>query len=66
MYKRITNFSEQRMITAQEGATYCGMGKTTFRKWAEQIGARKVIGNLVRYDRLIIDAAIDSNDQKEE
>ena len=66
MRKRITNFSEQRMLTAQEAAGYCGMGLTTFRQWGAQIGAKKVIGNLVRYDRLIIDAVIDEANTKEE
>ena len=58
MRKRITNFSEQRMLTAQEAAGYCGMGA--------QIGARKVIGNLVRYDRQVLDAVIDATEAKEE
>lgn len=66
MRKRITNFYEQRMLTAAEAAGYCGMGLTTFRQWGAQIGAKKVIGNLVRYDRLIIDAVIDEANTKEE
>ena len=65
MRKRITNFCEQRMLTAQEAAGYCGMGLTTFRQWGAQIGARKVVGNLVRYDREIIDAVLDATEEKE-
>lgn len=66
MRKRITSFSEQRMLTATEAAGYCGMGLTTFRQWGAQIGARKVIGNLVRYDRQVLDAVIDATEAKEE
>lgn len=65
MRKRTSDFREQRMLTAQEAAGYCGMGLTTFRQWGAQIGARKVIGNLVRYDRQIIDAVIDSAEVNE-
>ena len=42
------------------------MGLTTFRQWGAQIGARKVIGNLVRYDRQVLDAVIDATEAKEE
>lgn len=65
MRKRISNFSEQRMLTTQEAAGYCGMGLTTFRQWGAKIGARKVIGNLVRYDRQILDAVLDEAEAKE-
>lgn len=56
----------KRMLTAQEAAGYCGMGLTFFRKWAAQIGARRKIGSLVRYDRQVLDAVIDATEAKEE
>lgn len=52
-----------RMLDAVQGATYCGMGRTTFRKWAEQIGAVRKFGQLVRFDKKVIDAALDAEQQ---
>lgn len=51
--------NEKRLFVAPEGAEYTGFGLSFFRKWAAQIGAEKRYGRMVRYDRLIIDAAID-------
>ena len=48
-----------RLITAQEGADYVGLGVQTFKKWADEIGATKHIGGrAVRYDIEVIDAEI--------
>ena len=65
MPKKEYNILEKRMVTAQEGAGYCGMGTTFFRKWAAQIGARRKIGSLVRYYREILDMALDATEEKE-
>lgn len=49
-----------RMLTLEQGAKYAGMGISFFRKWSAQIGARRVFSDrLVRYDRAIIDKALD-------
>ena len=52
---------EARMFTAQQGAAYTGMGRTSFMKWAKEIGARRTFGpRMTRYDRTVIDAALDA------
>lgn len=62
MRKRTTEsaFEEIRMFSVDEGTRYTGLGKSTFRRWAEEIGAVKRIGSRVLYDRTIIDKAIDN------
>jgi len=57
------NIETVRMIDARQGAEYCGMGRDTFRKWAEQIGAVRKFGQLVRFDKKVIDAALDAEQQ---
>lgn len=50
-----------RLLTETEAVKYAGMGRTYFRQWASEIGARRVFGKrLVRYDRKAIDAALDA------
>lgn len=50
-----------RLMTAEQAQGYTGMGKTVFRQWADKIGAtRKMSAHLVRYDRKVIDAALDA------
>lgn len=49
-----------RLMSDPQGAAYCGMGITTFRKWAAEIGAVKRFGNIKRNDKKIIDAALDA------
>ncbi len=48
------------MMSMFQGATYCGMGRTTFRKWAEEIGAIRKFGSLIRADKKVIDEALDA------
>lgn len=57
------NIETVRMIDVRQGAEYCGMGRDTFRKWAEQIGAVRRFGQLVRFDKKVIDAALDAEQQ---
>lgn len=48
-----------RLLTAQEAADYVGLGIQTFKKWADEIGATKHIGErAVRYDVEVIDETI--------
>ncbi|MDD5939731.1 MAG: DUF6462 family protein [Lachnospiraceae bacterium] len=55
-----------RMLTVQQGAAYTGMGRTSFMEWAKKIGARRTFGpKMTRYDRKIIDAALDSLGQSD-
>lgn len=49
-----------RLLTTQEAADYVGIGVQTFKKWADEIGATKHIGNrILRYDVEVIDKAIE-------
>lgn len=61
MNKRVlTEIENTRMMSMFQGATYCGMGRTTFRKWAEEIGAIRKFGSLIRADKKVIDEALDA------
>lgn len=51
---------EIRLFNIEQGSTYAGMGKTAFREWADQIGAIRRFGRTVRYDRRVIDRALDA------
>lgn len=51
---------DARMMTMQQAAAYCGMGKNSFREWADRIGAtKKFNAKMVRFDRVVIDRALD-------
>lgn len=58
--RKKTDINFVRLLDAQQGAAYCGMGRDTFRRWAETIGAVRRFGRLIRFDREIIDAALDA------
>ena len=66
MRKREQADIEVRMLTIDEGATYTGRGRTVFRRWADQIGATRRFGRSVRYDKRIIDAALDAMTEETE
>ena len=52
---------QPRMVPIPQGAAYCGMGRTTFRKWAIEIGALKFFGpKMLRVDLDIVDKALDA------
>lgn len=51
---------EPRMLNQKQAETYTGMGRTAMTAWAEQIGAKRHFGRSVRYDRRVIDAALDA------
>lgn len=51
--------ADTRWLDLTQGCVYTGLGKTTFRKWAKEQGAEIKIGRIVRYDKGIIDAAMD-------
>lgn len=54
------NVDGVRLLSLSEAQMYCGLGRTTTRKWCEEIGAVRRIGSRVLYDRNTIDAAINS------
>ena len=51
--------TETRWFDLEQGCTYTGLGKTSFRSWAKQIGSEIKIGRIVRYDKQIINKAMD-------
>ena len=51
---------EPRMLNQKQAETYTGMGRTAMTAWAERIGAKRHFGRAVRYDRRVIDAALDA------
>lgn len=57
--QRNVPIEEKRLLMEMEGATYSGMGRSYFREWAKQIGARRKFGRAVRYDKAVIDKALD-------
>lgn len=58
--RKRAEISEKRLLDMDEGAKYCGLGRVTFRKYADAIGATRKIGSRVLFDRLVIDTALDS------
>lgn len=55
------NRSNARMLSEVEACSYVGMGRVYFRQWAAEVGARRVFAKrLVRYDKAVIDAALDA------
>lgn len=51
--------AEARMLTIEQACAYTGMGKASLRNWCEQIGATCRFGRMVRYDKTVIDKALD-------
>ena len=61
MHKRkITGTDKPRLSPMQPAAEYCSMGRTTFRKWAEEIGALRRFGRILRVDMDVVNAALDA------
>lgn len=58
--------NEVRLFREQEAMAYCGMGRTAFRRFAEEADAIRRFGFSVRYDKKAIDAAIDAAKQPKE
>ena len=49
-----------RLLSADQAGQYVGMGRTVFRKWADQIGATRQFGRRVMFDKVVIDKALDA------
>ena len=58
--RKIANTTGNRMMIERDAAEYVGMGRTSFRAWAKEIGAKRNFGKSVRYDRKVIDSALDA------
>ena len=50
---------ETRLLHADQAQRYTGMGRNAFRKWADEIGATRKFGGSVRFDKVVIDKALD-------
>lgn len=57
--------TEAKLLNEAAAVEYVGLGKTFFRAWAKEIGARRTFGRRVLYDRETIDRAIDAQGRKE-
>lgn len=51
--------TEKRMLSIIEASNYTGLGRNSFRSWADEIGATRKYGTRVLFDRKVIDEAID-------
>ena len=57
----IRNLSgNQRLLTVEGLCEYLGRGKNSARAWADEIGATRKFGKAVRFDRVVIDKALDN------
>ena len=68
MQKRIKDMQldDKRLLDIHEGSQYVNMGMHTFRQWCESIGAVRRFGRSVRFDRRVIDNALDEMGAKTE
>ena len=55
-----------RLYGLREGAARYGLGLTTFRKFADEVGATVHIGKRVLFDADVLDKAIDELHNKQE
>ena len=53
------NIADTRLLTPDQAQMYTGMGRTMCRKWCEEIGAVRKFGGSVRFDKVVIDKALD-------
>ena len=52
--------SEARMLTIDQACQYTGMGRTSCKTWCKSIGAFRKFGSMARYDKTVIDKALDA------
>lgn len=50
----------KRMLTTNDACAYIGRGKNSARAWLDEIGATRKFGKAVRFDKVIIDRALDT------
>ena len=54
------NITDTRLLTPDQAQAYTGMGRTMCRKWCDEIGATRKFGSSVRFDKNVIDKALDN------
>ena len=52
-----------RFLTEADAMEYLRMSRSMTRRFGEKIGAVRRIGRSVRYDRVLIDATLEANNQ---
>ncbi len=52
--------SGKRMLSLSEGCSYSGLGRTSFRHFADAAGATRKFGKRTLFDRFALDKAFDS------
>ena len=62
MHKQIVtgNIKDKRLLNIKEVCTYIGIGQTQARKTMQEIGAVRRFGRRILYDKIVIDAYLDS------
>lgn len=58
--KRDEAFEGKRLLNIEEACRYVSMGRNNTRAWCEEIGALRRFGKSVRFDRAVIDGALDA------
>lgn len=54
------NISDVRLLTPEQAQEYLGLGRMMCRKWCDEIGATRKFGSNVRFDKVVIDRALDN------
>lgn len=64
---KATRFSTEdtRMLSIDQAMAYTGRGRNSCRTWCDEIGATRHYGRAVRYDKKVIDAALDAEAAQE-
>lgn len=65
--KRFNNMQFGRLLSGEQVRAYLSMGRDKAIRFAKECGACRKVGRMVRYDREVIDAWLDtmSEEQKE-
>ena len=53
------SITDVRLLTPDQAQAYVGMGRTMCRKWCDEIGATRRFGSNIRFDKVVIDKALD-------
>lgn len=54
------NIADARLLTLEQACTVTGMGRNRCREWCDRNGAtRKLSARMVRFDKIIINQALD-------
>ena len=51
---------DARMLHADQAQHYVGLGRSALRAWCDSIGATRHFGKSIRFDKNVIDKALDA------